>query len=292
MPAIQFYWVDVFADQRFEGNQLAVFPEAGELDGKTMQKIALEMNLSESTFIVGSEVDMEGKISFRTRIFTKEEELPFAGHPTLGTAYVLRDLYGGDEIWLSLKVGKIKVKFEEREDGIFGEMVQKDPSFGSVHKVGTIAKIYGVKSTDLDGSLGIQTVSTGNPFIVVPFKTLKAIQHLNPNIASMNDYLKKSDARFIYAVTRETESKDAILHARMLYGGGEDPATGSAAGPAAAWMLKNGMIEPEKLYSIEQGSEINRPSRIYVRGSKNGGSISNIRVGGKCFIISKGELTL
>lgn len=287
-----FYLVDVFAEQRFQGNQLAVFPESGELDSETMQKIALEMNFSESTFITGSEVDKDGRISFRTRIFTKEGELPFAGHPTLGTAYVLRELYGGDEIWLSLKAGRIKVKFVERDDGIFGEMVQNSPEFGRFHHAEVIAKICGVKVSDLDTTHKIQTVSTGNPFIIVPFKSLKVVQHLTTNIGLMYDYLKKSDAHFMYLVTTETESKEAILHARMQYAGGEDPATGSAAGPATAWMLKNRTIEPEKLYSIEQGSEIKRPSRIYVRGSKKGRSISNIRVGGKCFIISKGELTL
>lgn len=292
MPTIQFYLVDVFANRRFEGNQLAVFPEAGGLNRETMQKIALEMNLSESTFIVGSEVDREGRISFRTRIFTKEEELPFAGHPTLGTAYILRELYGGDEIWLSLEVGMIRVTFEERKDGVFGEMVQNDPIFGSLHNAGAIAKIYGINSTDLDSTFKIQTISTGNPFIILPLKSLRTLKRLSPNISLMNAYLKRSDAKFIYAITRETDSRGAILHARMIYGGGEDPATGSAAGPAAAWLLKNGLIESESPYFIEQGSEMNRPSRMYIKGTLNSKGISNIRVGGKCFIISKGELSL
>ena len=292
MSTIQFYWVDVFAKKRFEGNQLAVFPEVNGLDGGTMQKIATEMNLSETTFVTGSEVDRDGKISFKTRIFTKNEELPFAGHPTLGTAYVLRQLYGGDEIWLSLKVGKIRVKFSELGEGVTGEMTQKDPSFGKVHDAGTMAGIYGITKAEIDDKLKIQTVSTGNPFIILPVKTLKTIQRLTPDNKAMEEYLKESDAKFIYVVTQETESEESRIHARMLYYGGEDPATGSAAGPATAWLLSQNLIESDKVYSIEQGTEARRPSIIYVRGSKKGEVISNIRVGGKCFIISKGEMTL
>ena len=108
----------------------------------------------------------------------------------------------------------------------------------------------------------------------------------------MEEYLKESDAKFIYVVTQETESEESRIHARMLYYGGEDPATGSAAGPATAWLLSQNLIESDKVYSIEQGTEVRRPSIIYVRGSKKGEVISNIRVGGKCFIISKGEMTL
>lgn len=292
MPKLQFYWIDVFAEKKLEGNQLAVFPEAGTLNKEQMQSIAREMGLSESTFITGIEKSESGENAYKTRIFTTEEELPFAGHPTLGTSFLMRAFYDQDLVMLSLPVGKISVKFEMHDAKVFGEMVQKEPSFGAKHDAEAIAKIFNVAVDELDLDLPIQTVSTGNPFIIVPFRRLKALQEINPDFYQMRKYLENSDARFIYTVSRETESEDAILHARMIFYGGEDPATGSAAGPAAAWLLKNKMLKPEKLEWIEQGIEMKRPSKIFIRGSMAGENPSNIRVGGYCFKVARGELDL
>ncbi len=289
---LKFYWLDVFADRAFEGNQLAVFIDAGDLNSDQMQKIAKEMNISETTFITGYEKDDSGNVSFTTRIFTTEEELPFAGHPTLGTGFLLRTLHGSNSITLNLKVGPIKVEFQERGGRIYGEMKQNDPEFGQVHDPARIAEVFGVTVEDLEKDIPVQTVTTGNPFIIVPFKKLQVIEKLKPDFSKMDEYLTGSDARFFYTLSMETVKKDALAHARMIFYGGEDPATGSAAGPAAAWLLKYNLMEPEKPYYIEQGLEIGRPSRIFIRGSLEGGNPVHIRVGGYCELVSQGELDI
>lgn len=289
---LKFYWLDVFTDKQFEGNQLAVFPEASGLDTQQMQAIAKEMNLSETTFITGSREDQEGREVFTTRIFTKEEELPFAGHPTLGTTFLLSQSRNENRITLDLKVGNITVEFHGNSGNVYGEMKQMDPEFGLIHDNRKIAEVLNVKPEDLDSTLPIQTVSTGNPFIIVPFRHLSQLQVLAPNFSKMEKYLQNSDAKFFYTISRETVQKDAIAHARMIYYGGEDPATGSAAGPAAAWMLKNGLISPDSRHHIEQGMEMGRPSKIFVSGSMMDRNPVDIRVGGYCKMLMQGELEL
>lgn len=291
MASKRYYWVDVFADRKFEGNQLAVFPEADGLDEEDMQTIAGEMNLSETTFITGQENYGETP-SYRTRIFTREEELPFAGHPTLGTAFVLRNLHGGDRILLNLKVGRIPVDFSTEGGRLFGEMTQVEPVFGKTYDRRDVARTLNLEESDLDQELPVETVSTGNPFMIVPFRTLDALRKVNPDFARMERFLGESDAKFMYMVSRETESPGASLHARMLFYGGEDPATGSAAGPAAAWMIKHGVIEPGLKSFIEQGIEMGRSSRIFVSGSIESGKPSGIKVGGQCFSVGRGEIDI
>lgn len=292
MRRLEFYWLDVFSDRELEGNQLAVFPNAEGISGGEMQKIALEMNLSETTFVTGIKHGVKAEETFNTRIFTKEEELPFAGHPTLGTSFLLRKLHNLKDVTLNLKVGDIPVKFREDSIGLYGEMRQNEPVFGNIHEYTVIADIFNVPVEELDNSVPIQTVSTGNPFILVPFRNLRTLQNIRPDYGKMADYIKWSDARFFYSLCFQTVNSDAHAHARMVFYGGEDPATGSAAGPATAWMLKYGLLKPDKLAIFEQGMEINRPSRIYVRGSITGGVPRNIRVGGYCSIVGKGEIYL
>lgn len=292
MRSLEYYWVDVFAENRMEGNQLAVFPGASDITDQEMQTIAREMNLSETTFITDKEKDLDGETAYHVRIFTTNEELPFAGHPTLGTAFVLRSLYGHQSVLLKEKVGNIPVTFSIRSGSEYGEMEQNNPVFGQLHNPQDISRIFQVSIDDLDTTLPIQTVSTGNPFAIVPFRKLGTLQSLKPNFAMMEDYLGKTDAKFMYAVTLETVSVEAILHARMIFYGGEDPATGSAAGPAAAWLLSNGIMPPDEEHHIEQGLEIKRSSRLYVSGSMKDGAPTNIKVGGHCFLIGKGEIEL
>lgn len=292
MRKLNFMWLDVFSERPLQGNQLAVFIDAGDLNGEQMQAIAREMNLSETTFVTGVRKEQDNSLSFDVRIFTTEEELPFAGHPSLGTAFALRSIHGLDEVVLNLKVGRIPVSFRLEDEEIFGEMTQNVPEFGKVHDRNEIAAALGVKESDLDDSAPIQTVSTGNPFIMVPFRSLETLQGIMPDFSRMNAYLEKSDAKFMYLVCRETVNSDSCLHARMIFYGGEDPATGSAAGPATAWMLKHGLLEPERSVFIEQGLEIARPSRISVRGSMANGEPTNIRVGGRCFTVGSGVLEL
>lgn len=292
MRNLKFYWLDVFAEKPLQGNQLAVFLDADGLRTEEMQAIAKEMNLSECTFVTGTRESHSGKMCFETRIFTVEEELPFAGHPTLGTTYLMRSLHGLDEAVLDLKVGEIPVSFTKDGDRIFGEMRQVDPVFGSVHDRKRIAEIFGVDTEEIESEIPVQTVSTGNAFIIVPFRNLKVLENIRPSFSMMEAYLENSDANFFYAVCRNTREKGAILHARMVFYGGEDPATGSAAGPAAAWLLKYGLMEPESQNWIEQGLEMGRPSRIYIKGSMLHDIPDNIRVGGHCSIVGRGEIEL
>ena len=284
--------LDVFARRPLEGNPLAVFPDARGLSDEEMQAIAREMNLSETTFVLRRAEREERLRGVRTRIFTVREELPFAGHPTLGTAWHLRETRGGDEVILELNVGRVPVRFTSRDGRWYGEMVQPDPRWGASHSPEAVAAALGVGASDLDRSAPIETVSTGNPFAIVPFRSLDTLRRLRPAPEPMETYLRTTDAKFFYLVTRETERPGVRLHARMIYYGGEDPATGSAAGPAGAWMLRHAWTRPDERIEIEQGLEIARPSQIFVRVGGTPEAPRDVRVGGHCFGPIRGELTL
>ena len=283
--------MDVFAERPLEGNQLAVFTDARGLATEQMQAIAREMNLSETTFIFPREIDEERREGTRVRIFTTQEELPFAGHPTLGTSYFLHRFGGSDEVWLELKAGKIPVHFrrEQNSGKSFGEMKQKDPQFGSSHNKEEVARALGLELKDMVADLPVETVSTGLPFVIVPIVSLAAIRKAGP-WSRMAEYLERSKSRFFYLVTTETVHSDAKLHARMPFYNGDDPATGSAAGCCAAFMAMHGVIERGEQAIIEQGLEVHRPSRIYVRAEKSGDKVINVHVGGYCVEVAQAEL--
>ena len=283
--------VDVFSSRRLEGNPLAVFTDARGLSDAEMQALAREMNLSETTFVLPRETAVEREKGIRMRIFTVAEELPFAGHPTLGTAFVLRDSTGSCQIKLDLNIGSVLVRFEQSDgEPIFGEMTQADPQFGPKHDHSTVARVTGLKTESLDSALPIETVSTGVPFTVVPLRSLAAIRGLKIDNQRVGEYLEQSGGKFFYFVTRETVDRDARLHARMLFYNGEDPATGSAAGCAAAWMVAHGVAKAEERVLIEQGLEIKRPSRIFVRAGIHGNRVVNVRVGGNVVEVMRGEV--
>ena len=201
-----------------------------------MQALAREMNLSETTFILPREPAIERERGVRVRIFTVQEELPFAGHPTLGTAFWLRGSTGASEVALELNVGKVPIRFEEKQgQPVFGEMTQVGPTFGPTHDRETVVRATSLRDGDIDPSLPIQTVSTGMAFTVVPLRGLEAIRRLQVDLKSAGEYLERAGGgKFFYFVTRETVDPTARLHARMLFYNGEDPATGFAAGCAAA----------------------------------------------------------
>ena len=263
-----FVQLDVFSSQPFQGNSLAVFPDARGLSDAEMQLIAKEMNLSETTFILPRDAAIERERGVRVRIFTVEEELPFAGHPTLGTAFALRGSTDAKEVALDLNVGTVPVRFEEATGKpVFGEMTQKDPVFGLEHDREAVVRVAGLRDGDIDPSLPVMTVSTGLPYTMVPLRGLEAIRRLNVDQRAAAEYLSKTDGKFFYFVTRETVDPAGRLHARMIFYNGEDPATGSAAGCCSAWMVACGVAKPEERVLIEQGLEIKRPSRILcVRG--------------------------
>jgi trans-2,3-dihydro-3-hydroxyanthranilate isomerase len=301
LPFIQ---VDVFTSVPLEGNQLAVFLDGRGLGDHEMQALAREMNLSETTFILPRDPAIERERGVRVRIFTVDEELPFAGHPTLGTAMVLRNNAirnnavresggsGGEEIALDLNVGRIPVRFSTRDGLPFGVMTQRNPEFGREHAREEVARAAGLALEDLADDLPIQTVSTGNAFAIVPVKRLAVLEKLAPTWTNMKAYLEKSDAKFFYFVAREAANPEARLQARMIFYNGEDPATGSAAGPCAAWAVKYGVIAAGQQALLEQGVEMKRRSRIFLSAEREGDKIVNVRVGGHAVEVVRGEVFL
>ncbi len=290
--------LDVFTDQPLTGNQLAVFTDAGSLSEAEMQALARETRLPETTFILPRDAANERERGIKVRIFTTEEELPFAGHPTLGTANVLRsraaELGSPNLVKLDLKVGAIPVQFEDRGGPLaFGEMRQQDPVAGQVHDRETVARLTGLPLEAIDASLPIQTFSTGLAFAIVPLRTLAHARSLNFGFGNVREYLERTATRFFYFVTRETTSPEVFLHARMIFYNGEDPATGSAAGACASWMVAHGVAPSEQQVIIEQGVEMHRPSRIYVRAKSVGDDkVVNVHVGGYCVEIGRGAIAL
>jgi len=282
---------DVFSSVQLKGNSLAVFLDGRGLSDREMQSLAKEMNLSETTFILPRDGAIERERGVRVRIFTVQEELPFAGHPTLGTAFALRGQSAAPEVVLDLNVGKIPVLFEDSSgQPAFGEMKQVDPVFGVQHDRDEVARATGLQAEDFDSALPIQTVSTGVPFTVTPLKSLAVMQNLRLDLKRASAYLEPTGAKFFYFVTRETVDRTARLHARMLFYNGEDPATGSAAGCTAAWMVAHGVAQPDERVLIEQGLEMNRPSRVFVQASRHDNRIVNVRVGGNAVEVMRGEV--
>src|ERR1700692_804710 len=284
---------DVFSSRPLEGNSLAVFSDGRGLTDDEMQSIAKEMNLSEITFILPRDAETERARGVRVRIFTVEEELPFAGHPTLGTAFALRGQSGANKVTLELNVGKVPVHFEDNAGApAFGEMTQIDPTFGIQHDREVVAQATGLSVQDFEDSLTTKTVSTGVPFTVTPLKSLSMIQNLQVNLSRAAEYLAKTAGKFFYFVAREAVNPDARLHARMPFYNGEDPATGSAAGCTAAWMVAHGVANADERVLIEQGVEMKRPSRIFVRASRIDNRVVNVRVGGNSVEVMRGEVFL
>jgi len=287
---------DVFSSKVLEGNSLAVIFDARGLSDATMQALAKEMNLSETTFVFPRDAELERERGVRVRIFTVQEELPFAGHPTLGTAFALCAETQAKEIALELNVGRIPVRFEDAPgEPVFGEMTQMNPVFGMQHDREALAQATGLRVEDFDPSLPVETVSTGLAYAIVPLKSLRVVQELRVNLNS--GYLEKTESKFFYFVTRETVDPQSRLHARMLFYGGEDPATGSAAGAAAAWMVARGVAQPDERVLIEQGLEMGRPSQIFVRasllqGGRSDNRVVNVRVGGHAIEVMRGEILL
>jgi trans-2,3-dihydro-3-hydroxyanthranilate isomerase len=290
--ALEFVWLDVFAERPLEGNPLAVFPDARGLDEGSMQAIARETGLSETTFVLPEDDARDREEGFRTRIFTVDGELPFAGHPTLGTAAVLARLRSLNRLKLRLPVGPIPVSFTERDGRPFGTMVQNDPTVGQTHDPEAVARALGLPTDEIDRSAPVQTISTGVPFAIVPLKRLAILAGLRPDLAPVERYVAGTDARFLYLVCRETGDRAVALRARMFFYGGEDPATGSAAGPAAAWAVLHGWASPGEALRLEQGVEMHRRSVLHAQVDLRGERVVNVRVGGSCADVIRGELRL
>ena len=297
--------VDVFAEQPLEGNQLAIFTDARGLTTAQMQALARETNLSETTFILpADDPASEHEQGVQVRIFTTDEELRFAGHPTLGTASWLHwhhpTLRGATTIKLALPVGCIPVTFEPNTEasipgsGVFGTMRQQDPAPpGQVHPPEAIAQALGVSLDDLDLSRPIQTASTGMAFCIVPFRSVETLGRLRSSPAVAQRYLDGSDAKFFYCIApAEPVAGGADFRTRMQFYNGEDPATGSAAGCAIAYLVQHGYVPSGAPVIFEQGIEMLRPSRLHVRATLAGGKVQDVFVGGRTQQVATGSFRL
>ncbi len=289
---IPFYQVDVFTDYIFGGNPLAVFPKGDYFKEKDLQKVAREMNLSETTFVYPS---LTEEADFDVRIFTPTQEIPFAGHPTLGTAFVLRKngLVAGNKnpLRLNFKAGIIPVWAEHGK-----EFMQHPPAeiFHELNHSESIAKALSLSINQLDSILPVQVVSTGFPALLVPVKSLKDMQEININLHILRDVLKTLDTSMIYPFCHETNRPENTLHSRAFapdLGIAEDPATGSVAGAMGVYWANYKKKENINIV-IEQGFEMERPSFIDVEVSKKAGKLQQIRVGGKTQAVFSGILNL
>ena len=296
MREFEFHIVDVFAEEKFGGNQLAVFENAHSLDTPEMQKIAKEMNYSETTFVLSDETRNGG---YDVRIFTPQTELPFAGHPTLGTAYVIQKEIIKDnvrEIRLNLEVGQIPVTldFEDEQIGTL-QMKQNPPIFGNSYEVDTMAEILGLRVDDMEESYPICEISTGSFCFVVPVKTIAAVEKASVDLKKFYDFIETTDAKTILVFTKETVQKNNDLHVRFFahyLGIPEDPATGSANGCLAAYLVKYRYFGTEKIdVRVEQGYQLGRPSLLLLESEEKAGVI-DVRVGGKVFTVASGKLLL
>jgi trans-2,3-dihydro-3-hydroxyanthranilate isomerase len=264
-----------------------------------MQAIARETNLSETTFVIpADDAESERRDDVRVRIFTTQEELPFAGHPTLGTASWLREHYSpvknAETVTLKLNVGPIPVRFSASEGpGMVGTMRQKDPVFGDQHDPAEVARILGVDPSALLENQPPQTVSTGNPFCIVALGSVPALEQLAIPQQAATAWLHERGIRWFYVIApRLPHAAEPIWRARMQWNAGEDPATGSAAGPCIAWLVSRGLVAPATQAVLEQGVEMKRPSRLLVRASRDGNRVHEVDVAGRTIPVAAGRYFL
>lgn len=290
-----FYIVDVFAESRYAGNQLAVFLNGHLYSDREMQRLARETNFSETTFILPRESSGN---TFKVRIFTPHQEVPFAGHPTLGTAYIIiRELLKKrvDSIVLDLKAGKIPVKAYYDSEGGLDRLVmqQLEPVFGEEMERSLAARILGLSEADLDENFPVREVSTGLPVIIAPLKNLEAARRVKVDADLFSSLFNSFKARGILVFSPETYEEKNALNVRGFfhhYGIPEDPATGSAGGCLAGYLVKHGYFGTDSIdISVEQGYEIDRKSVLHLSASLEGGSY-NIHVGGKVVPIARCQL--
>lgn len=304
--------LDVFTDQPLAGNALAVFPEADGLSDDEMLKIAREMNLSETVFVLPPR---DEKTLRRLRIYTPTREIPFAGHPVVGTWNILaregivaapEGGSGWTRIYHEIGIGVLPVDIEFK-DGLVKQVVMTQGKFeikGEIddrHQQVALARAIGHDVDDLDESLPIQLIATGLPFLAVPVRSLADLRTCRVNAGALSELYTSIGATGCLVFTRETiEIGDARAHARMFAPADnipEDPATGSAAGALGGYLIYHDAISTElkngvSRFVIEQGDFIDRPSRIHVEVTGKAGAIEQVRVGGSSVVVMRGELTL
>ncbi len=304
MTTHKFYQLDVFTDRPLAGNPLAVFPDARDIDDKTMQHLAREMNLSETVFVTASQ-----KATRRLRFFTPTNEIPLAGHPTIGTWWLLGELgelelssSGTQRFTQETGSGVLPVDIRtENGQPVAVEMVQTPPQFGEI--VAEREDLGNALGGDADTVLAApspQVVSTAIPQLMVPIKSLDALQTLPGNGgAQLATMLRNAGTDCAMCYSLETVNKDATVQCRMFAPGlgvPEDPATGSAAGALGSFLVRHGVVQPRNgiaAITVDQGIEMLRPSRIHTEiAVGNGGEITEVRVGGAAVTVITGEVTL
>ncbi len=293
MANLSFYIVDVFAEEKYSGNQLAVVRGGASLTGERMQQIAREFHFSETAFIV-SEHPING--GYDVRIFTPRQEVLFAGNPTLGSAYIIRNYIAQNEVdklKLNLGVGQINVTFQKNASG--QEVVwmkQKAPQFGETFTIEELAQILQLPPNSFDTRFPIQEVRTGLPFVIVPIKTLEAIKTIRVNLTALQRMSRRIRGG-ILVFCPQTYRPENTLNARVfvdLYGIPEDPATGSANGCLAGYLSRYSYFGSDKVdIRVEQGFEIQRPSILLLKANSAGDGIE-VFVRGKVVLVGCGTL--
>jgi trans-2,3-dihydro-3-hydroxyanthranilate isomerase len=279
------------------GNPLAVVMNTCGLSTEEMQAIAREFNLSETSFVERRAAAVEQAEGVRVRIFTTQEELPFAGHPTLGTASVLKldapETVQGDTVTLNLNVGAVPVRFSG--EGLFGEMTQRDPEFGAELDPREVARLTGLAVEDLDPSLPPQIVSTGTAFAIVPLRSAEALARLRVIQQEAAPWLRARGGRWFFVLGPTLGERDGCMldyRARMQFYNGEDPATGSAAGCAISYLVQRGAVAAGERIHVRQGVEIGRTSDLYLSAHLESAKVTNVRVAGSTVLVAKGRLFL
>lgn len=298
MQKLSYHVVDVFTETPFGGNQLAVFTSGQHVPEHAMQKLAREINFSETTFVMPPQ---DSANDFGVRIFTPAMELPTAGHPTIGTAFVL-----AREGFIDLAEDRVTVRLEEGVGVIpvtltFDQgapdlitMQQPLPTFGAeIANRAAIAEMLSITPADLLEGYPIQVVSSGVPFTFVPLKNLEVIQRAKLRGDLWEKTLKDTAAPKIFMFTLETENSQSTVHSRMFapsLGIAEDAATGIASGPLGCYLVKYGLVSREKWGSMisEQGIEMGRPSLIHISIDYDGANFTGVRVGGRCVAVAEG----
>jgi trans-2,3-dihydro-3-hydroxyanthranilate isomerase len=282
--------VDVFARQKYAGNQLAVVESNGDLSDAEMQAVADEMNYSETTFVESRESP------YRVRIFTPEAEVPFAGHPTLGTAHVIREQVADgrpDEVVLDLNVGEVPVELRERDGSETLWMTQQPPAFGETLGPEPLAEVLGLSLDQLDTDWPVQAVSTGLPTIIVPLVDRAALEAIDLDRAAYERVTGDRDEKLVHAVCPDPREDANDLAVRMFsphYGVPEDPATGSANGCLAAYLARHAYFGSGSVdVSVEQGFEMGRPSILHLRATDRGDTV-DVEVGGQVVDVARGDL--
>lgn len=282
---LQYHVVDVFAERRLAGNPLTVVLDAGHLQADEMQAMARETNHSETTFVLA---DRPRDGAWPVRIFTPALELPFAGHPTLGTAAVLRAVHGPDApIDLDLKVGRIPV----RTEGDVLWMRQPAPKFLGEADRAAMAACLGLSTADLDPALPVESVSCGVPIHMVALRNLDAARRAKLDLERYLSTVGTPQTRAVLVFAREVVDPAVQLHVRCFtgaFGIPEDPATGSANGPLAAYLSKHRVLGSDRIdIAVEQGVEMGRPSRLYLRATPTASGLE-VDVGGRVVPVARG----